>query len=89
MVIFVFFFRLGIDDETCAKQISTLPMTPTTLGTKCAIDHGSVTLCPEFAEFRTYDGSCNHRRQPSLGRSLTAYNRILAPAYEDGEFLLF
>ncbi|XP_075230965.1 salivary peroxidase/catechol oxidase-like isoform X2 [Lycorma delicatula] len=76
--------RLGIDDESCAKQVATIPMTPTSLGTKCAVDNGITLQCPELSQYRSSDGSCNHKKHPAWGRSLTAYNRLLTPEYEDG-----
>ncbi|XP_068119933.1 peroxidasin homolog isoform X2 [Hyperolius riggenbachi] len=34
--------------------------------------------------YRTYDGTCNNLRHPLWGASLTAFQRLLKPAYQNG-----
>jgi hypothetical protein len=37
--------------------------------------------------YRSYDGHCNHLTRVYQGASLTAFNRVLEPQYEDGYYL--
>uniref|UniRef100_A0A1B6E785 Heme peroxidase 2 n=2 Tax=Clastoptera arizonana TaxID=38151 RepID=A0A1B6E785_9HEMI len=76
--------RLGIDDETCAMQVSQLPLGPTTLGSKCSTHYRKTVFCSEYTQFRSADGSCNHNTHPSWGQASTAYKRLIPAKYEDG-----
>ncbi|XP_039290630.1 peroxidase isoform X2 [Nilaparvata lugens] len=76
--------RSGIDDESCANQISLLPLALTSLGKKCSSHYKTSLYCSDLNMFRSYDGSCNHRTHSAWGRSLTPYRRLLAADYEDG-----
>lgn len=40
--------------------------------------------CDPATPYRTFSGHCNNLRKPSLGKSLTTFNRLLPPAYENG-----
>ncbi|XP_023288072.1 uncharacterized protein LOC105701787 [Orussus abietinus] len=40
--------------------------------------------CDPTTPYRTLSGHCNNLRNPSLGRSLTTFARLLPPVYEDG-----
>lgn len=40
--------------------------------------------CDPSSPFRTFSGHCNNLRKPSLGKSLSTFNRLLPPAYENG-----
>ncbi|XP_034243586.1 uncharacterized protein LOC117646626 [Thrips palmi] len=40
--------------------------------------------CDPTSPFRTFSGHCNNLRKPSLGKSLSTFNRLLPPAYENG-----
>lgn len=35
-------------------------------------------------KYRTIDGTCNNMKHPMWGASLTAFDRVLSPIYEDG-----
>lgn len=40
--------------------------------------------CDTTTPFRTLTGHCNNLKNPSLGRSLTTFARLLPAVYEDG-----
>lgn len=42
--------------------------------------------CDPKYPFRSFTGHCNNLRNPSLGKSLTTFTRLLPSAYEDGKF---
>nr|XP_050849210.1 peroxidase-like isoform X3 [Vespula vulgaris] len=74
--------RFGLSKEECARYISTLKLEGTPLGDKCMASH--VASCDSKMKYRTIDGSCNNIDNPSWGRAMTAYTRILFPQYFDG-----
>lgn len=82
---FLLLFRLGIDDDTCAVQVSQLPLGPTALGTKCSTHYRQTVFCSEYTRYRSSDGSCNHRTHAAWGQASTAYKRLIPAKYEDGE----
>lgn len=48
---------------------------------ECPSDDSS---CDPTTPYRTLSGHCNNLRNPSLGKSLTTFARLLPPTYEDG-----
>ncbi|CAH1116127.1 unnamed protein product [Phaedon cochleariae] len=40
--------------------------------------------CDPSSPFRTYTGHCNNLRNPTYGKSLTIFNRLLPSVYDDG-----
>ena len=50
---------------------------------ECLKEH-RVDSCDTQSKFRTIDGSCNNMRNPTYGRKDTVFQRIWAPAYDDG-----
>ncbi|XP_066590140.1 peroxidase-like isoform X2 [Prorops nasuta] len=72
----------GVDKSNCARYVSTLEMRGTNLGSKCAV--ANAVKCDAKQKYRSIDGSCNNIRNPSWGRAMTAYTRILFPHYFDG-----
>merc|ERR1719369_2240993 len=43
--------------------------------------------CDSNAKYRTFDGSCNNLKNPSLGSKNSPFTRIMTPAYTDKTFL--
>lgn len=76
---------LRINDEECARQLTELKLTPTSLGKKCPAQFSmNDSYCVEDPRFRTSDASCNHRSHPAWGQANTPYRRLLFPQYDDG-----
>lgn len=48
---------------------------------ECPVDDSP---CDPTTPYRTLSGHCNNLRNPTLGKSLTTFARLLPPAYEDG-----
>ncbi|KZC13921.1 Peroxidasin [Dufourea novaeangliae] len=48
---------------------------------ECPVDDSP---CDPTTPYRTLSGHCNNLRNPSLGKSLTTFARLLPPIYEDG-----
>lgn len=46
------------------------------------------TTCDTSTPFRSFTGHCNNLRNPTLGKSLTTFARLLPPVYEDGKHSL-
>ncbi|KAK2585039.1 hypothetical protein KPH14_008560 [Odynerus spinipes] len=74
--------RFGLSKEECARYITTLKLEGTPLGDTCIASH--LAACDPKMKYRSIDGSCNNIDNPSWGRSMTAYTRILFPEYLDG-----
>lgn len=75
--------RFGLSGDECARYITTLKLQDTPLGDTCTSSH--FTTCDTKTKYRNIDGSCNNIDNPSWGRAMTAYTRILFPQYFDGE----
>lgn len=74
--------RFGLSSDDCARYITTLKLEGTPLGDTCMASH--VANCNLRAKYRSIDGSCNNIDNPSWGKAMTAYTRILFPQYFDG-----
>ncbi|KAL0271440.1 UNVERIFIED_CONTAM: hypothetical protein PYX00_008536 [Menopon gallinae] len=44
----------------------------------------SVTRNCKFLKYRTFDGTCNNLKNPSLGAANTVFTRLVPPKYSDG-----
>ena len=40
--------------------------------------------CDNTSPFRKFSGFCNNLRNPTFGKTLTPFNRLLAAGYDDG-----
>ena len=56
-----------------------------TAGTQLDSQCPASPLCNFNSKYRTIDGSCNSRSDTKYGQAKTALQRILQPAYDDGE----
>lgn len=59
-------------------------MADTKLQSACDQIKSNCNIHSNSSKYRTIDGSCNHNDKGNLGRSFTAYRRILFPDYADG-----
>ncbi|XP_026681659.1 peroxidase-like [Diaphorina citri] len=75
--------RLRINDEECARQLSEIKLSPTSLGKKCP-SGSNPAFCSGDLRFRSQDNACNHRSHPAWGMANTPYRRLLFPQYDDG-----
>ena len=56
---------------------------PTTPPSVCQSNEDTLP-CDNTTPFRKFSGFCNNLRNPTFGRSLTPFNRLLPAAYDDG-----
>lgn len=74
-------FRDELSDGLQNVDISALvPASALDLDNHC--DEGST--CDPSTPYRTMTGHCNNLRNPSWGKSLTTFARLLPSAYDDG-----
>jgi len=80
-----FHFRHGLSDIQCAKDLSRVKLTSTTLNDMCLSEYYNETLCiGKNLYYRIIDGTCNNLKRSSLGKATSPYKRLLFPAYSDG-----
>lgn len=80
----LFYYRHKLNPIDCAKHISKINLSSTPLGSSCPDLQKTCTMRELHSEYRSADGSCNHKRGSSRGRSFTSYKRLLFPNYIDG-----
>jgi len=80
-------FRHGLSDIQCAKDLTKVNLTGTTLGEMCMpeSEHYNNNSCVGYEfDYRSFDGSCNNLKRKYLGKANTPYKRLLFPVYTDG-----
>lgn len=79
------YFRHGLSDIECAKDLTKVKLTRTTLSDMCLSEYYDKTSCiRKNLDYRSPDGSCNHLNRTSLGKATSPYKRLLFPNYTDG-----
>ncbi|XP_022181950.1 peroxidase-like isoform X2 [Myzus persicae] len=69
----------------CAKELTKVKLERTSLDKICLSEYYNKTACiGKNLMYRSADGSCNNLKRSSLGKSTTAYKRLLPPVYLDG-----
>ncbi|XP_060845760.1 peroxidase-like [Rhopalosiphum padi] len=80
-----YYFRHGISDRQCARDLSNVNLKKTSLIEMCFSEYYNLTECTgRNLTFRSADGSCNNLKRTYLGKATTAYKRLMFPAYTDG-----
>ncbi|KAL4103574.1 hypothetical protein QTP88_018935 [Uroleucon formosanum] len=77
--------KYGLSDIQCAKDLTKLNLTWTTLGEMCMSEYYNNNSCigKDF-DYRSLDGTCNNLKRKYLGKANTPYKRLLFPVYTDG-----
>ncbi|KAK6644324.1 hypothetical protein RUM43_000591 [Polyplax serrata] len=75
--------RSNIRLSDCLRAITNKSLSATPLGEKCTSQFG-ISNCTGSQYYRTFDGSCNNVANQILGKSLTAYRRLLPSQYFNG-----
>ncbi|XP_060859778.1 peroxidase-like isoform X3 [Metopolophium dirhodum] len=77
----------GLSDIQCAKDLTKVNLTGTTLGEMCMPEHYNNNSCIGYEyDYRSFDGSCNNLKRKYLGKANTPYKRLLFPVYTDGVY---
>lgn len=76
--------RHKLNPVDCAKHISKIQLSSTPLGSSCTNLQRTCTMDEIYSKYRSANGSCNHKKESSRGRSFTSYRRLLFPHYTDG-----
>jgi len=80
-----YYFRYNNSAIQCAKQLTKIKLDGTSLGGMCLSEYYNKTACiGKNFMYRSADGSCNNLKRSSLGKSTTAYKRLLSPIYLNG-----
>ncbi|XP_022171599.1 peroxidase-like isoform X2 [Myzus persicae] len=73
----------GLSDIQCAKDLTKVNLTGTTLGEMCMSEYYDKIPC-EVPHYRNNDGSCSNSKHKNWGKANTPYKRLLFPVYKDG-----
>ncbi|XP_060858011.1 peroxidase-like [Metopolophium dirhodum] len=75
----------GLSDVQCAKDLSKVKITRTSLSDLCLPEYYNETMCIwKNLDYPSIDGSCNNLKRSSLGKATMPYKRLLFPVYADG-----
>ncbi|XP_029341375.1 peroxidase-like [Acyrthosiphon pisum] len=78
----------GLSDIQCAKDLTKVNLTGTTLGEMCMAEYhnNNYSCIGKDFDYRSLDGSCNNLKRKYLGKANTPYKRLLFPVYKDGVY---
>ncbi|XP_022171594.1 peroxidase-like [Myzus persicae] len=77
--------KYGLSDIQCAKDLTKVNLTGTTLGEMCMSEYYNNIPCKgQNFDYHSADGSCNNLKRKNLGKANTPYKRLLFPVYTDG-----
>lgn len=81
-------FRYRTSAIKCSIDLKKIKLDKTSLGEICLSEYynktNKTTCLGKNFMYRSPDGSCNNLKRSSLGKSTTAYKRLLPPVYLDG-----
>jgi peroxidase len=74
----------NLSPAECSRHITSYSLTDTPLELSCEILHKSCSQEEILSQYRSIDGTCNHKNDGTQGSAFTAYKRLLHPEYLDG-----
>lgn len=84
------YFRHGLSDVQCAKDLTKVSLNGTILSEMCMSEYYNNNSCiGDDFEYRSTDGSCNNLKRKYLGKANTPYKRLLFPVYTDGNIFQY
>jgi peroxidase len=76
--------RHNLSPAECSRHITSYTLTDTPLESSCESLHKSCSQEEILSQYRSIDGTCNHKNDGTQGSAFTAYKRLLHPEYLDG-----
>ncbi|RZC42334.1 peroxidase, partial [Asbolus verrucosus] len=76
--------RLKTSASECSRYVSTHSLDATSLRASCKSLHKLCSQEEILSQYRSFDGTCNHKKDGSRGAAFSAYTRLLYPEYLDG-----